>query len=233
MSWTRFPCGFRLDPIAKGSPEALVVILHDLGAATPILTSIAARWATAVPTTSFILLDGIEQLGLLSCGLDPDMKNDREAGTGPTGLDRAALHLERVFDRHLSSHGFDADLVVLVGVGYGGDLALNMVLNHGWGCAGVLAFEASLTLPFPRLLRIDSKVRLVKSFGNGPVDYGSLHGETASLIARGIDTRGVLLGGSIQSDEAVRHGGAYLVELVAHAQRNGGFHIDQERRHAL
>ena len=48
------------------------------------------------------------------------------------------------------------------------------------------------------------------------------------IVERGIDTRGVLLMGSALSDETVRHGGAYLVELVASAQRRGRFHVDQE-----
>jgi predicted esterase len=230
MDWSRFLCGFRLDPIAQESPEALVIILHDFGASA-VLAPIAARWAATVPTTSFILLDGIEQLGLLPYSL-ADMDRDPGRGAGSAEFGRAALLLERTFDRQLSSHGFDAHRVVLVGVGYGGTLALRMVLNHGWGCAGVLAFAAKLTLPLPRLLRIDPKVRLVKCFGNGPIDHTGLHDETALLTARGIDTRGVLLSSSTLSDEAVRHGGAYLVELVAHAQRSGRIHIDQEERHA-
>jgi predicted esterase len=224
MSWIRFSDGFRLNPIAGGSPEALVVILHDLGASAPVLTSIVARWAAAVPTTSFILLDGIEQLGLLSRGLAPHM-NLHFDGAEPTRLDRAALRLESLFDEQLCSHGFDTSRVVLVGLGFGGALALHMVLNHGWGCAGVLAFVAKPTRPLPRLLRVDPKVRLIKCLGDGHLDNTSLHDVVASLSARGIDTRGVLLGGSTQSDEAVRHGGAYLVELVANAQRSGRFHV--------
>jgi phospholipase/carboxylesterase len=221
MSWIRFSHGFRLNPIAEGSPEALVVMLHDFGASAPVLTSMVARWAAAVPTTSFILLDGVEQLGLLSRGLAPHMNSYRDSGTEPTRLNRAARRLEAVFDEQLCSHGFDTGRVVLVGVGLGGTVALHMVLNHGWGCAGVLAFVAKPTGPLPRLLRIDSKVRLIKCLGDGHLDHTSLHDVVASLSARGVDTRGVLLGGSTQSDEAMRHGGAYLVELVANAQRGG------------
>ena len=153
MDWTRFGCGFRLDGKAQGLPEALVIILHDFPAVTD-LAAIAARWAAAVPTTSFILLDGIEQLSLLPYGL-ADADRDFGPGAGSAGLGRAALLLEKVFDRQLSAHGFDARRVVLVGLGYGGEVALRMALNHSWGCAGVLAFATKLTLPLPRLMRID------------------------------------------------------------------------------
>ena len=210
MDWTRFPCGFRLEPIAHGSPEALVVVLHDFHTSTE-LTTVATRWAAALPTTTFILLDGVEQLGLLP----------HELAVAPTGLSPAARHLERGFDRKLSAHGYDAQRVVLVGFGYGGSLALYMAVNRGWGCAGALAFEGNLTLPLPPLLRIDTKVRLIKSFATGPFEYGALHAETNHLIDRGIDARGVVLRGPTLSDEAARHGGAYLVELVAHAHRHG------------
>jgi hypothetical protein len=44
MSWTRFSHGLRLDPIAKGSPEALVVLLPDLGAAAASLMRAGAAW---------------------------------------------------------------------------------------------------------------------------------------------------------------------------------------------
>ena len=50
MTWMQFSHGLRLDPIAKGSPEALVVLLYELGASAATLPPIAARWATAVPT---------------------------------------------------------------------------------------------------------------------------------------------------------------------------------------
>jgi hypothetical protein len=32
MTWTQFSHGRQLDPIAGGSPEALVALLHNLGA---------------------------------------------------------------------------------------------------------------------------------------------------------------------------------------------------------
>jgi len=59
-----------------------------------------------------------------------------------------------------------------------------------------------------------------------------LRDAVAWLTARGLDTRGVVLAGSPMSDEAIRHGGAYLVELVATAQRAKRFHVNLESSHA-
>jgi hypothetical protein len=107
-----------------------------------------------------------------------------------------------------------------------------MSLYQGRSCAGILAFAAKLTRPLPRAVRGDLKIRLIKCLRYGDVDHSSLHDVVASLTARGIDTRGVLLGGSILSDEAIRHGGAYLVELIANAQRGSRFQINRENSHA-
>lgn len=218
MTWTRFSHGLRLDPIAGGSPQALVVLLHDVGAGAATVTPVAARWATSVPTTAFIALDRIAQSDPPSCGVP--LRATLGAGPEPTALDRAGRHLAPLLDHQLRAGRLDASRLVLVGFGHGGTLALHMVLHHGRTCAGVLAFAAQLLRPRPRILRVDHKIRLIACVGNGDDGHASLRDVVALLTARGIDTRGVLLAGSVVSDEAIRHGGAYLVELVATAQRH-------------
>lgn len=233
MSWIQFSHGLRRDPIAKGSPEALVVLLHDVGDSAATLTPIAARWATAVPTTAFIVLDGIEQLDLPACGPPPHTILDLDAAAEPTELDRATQHLNPLLKHQLRSCRLDASQLVLVGFGYGGTLALHLLLRQGRSCAGVLAFAAKLRRPLPRILRVDHKVRLIGYVEDCQVAHSSLRDVIALLSARGIDTRGVLLTGSALSDEAIRHGGAYLVELVATAQWGDRFHVDRKRHHTL
>lgn len=233
MTWIRFPNGFRLDPIAKGPPEALVVLLHDLGATVATLTPFAARWAATVPTTTFVALEGIEQFAPSSCHLPPHRMLDLDVGTEPTVLDRAAWNLRSLLEQQLRSDRLDAGRLVLAGFGYGGTLALHMLLRQGWNCAGVLAFAAKLTRPLPRLLRADYKVRLIECVPDRHIGHSSLRAVVALLTTRGIDTRGALLTGPILSDEAIRHGGAYLAELVATAHRGNRLHRNQESRHAL
>jgi pimeloyl-ACP methyl ester carboxylesterase len=127
----------------------------------------------------------------------------------------------------LRAYRLDASRLVLVGFGYGGTLALHLVLRHGWRCAGVLAFAAKLARPLPRLISVRQKGRLIGRLGDDDVGPGSLREIVTPLSACGIDARAVLLAGSALSDEAVRHGGAYLVELVATAQRGDLFHVDR------
>jgi pimeloyl-ACP methyl ester carboxylesterase len=214
-----FPHGLRLDPIAKGPPQALVVLLPDRGASAATLTPIAGRWATTVPTTAFIVLEKIEQRDPRSCGVPPSPK--------PTVISCVTRHLELLLEHQLNSCRLDASRLVLVGFGYGGTLALNMLLRQGWSC-GVLAFSAKLTRPLPRLLSGGHKVRLIECVGDGHVGETSLRDAVTLLTGRGMDTRGVVLASSSQSEEAIRHGGTYLVELVATAQRGQRYHFNPE-----
>ena len=210
MDWVQFSHGVRLDPIAKGPPEALVALLPDIGACAETLNLVAMRWVAAVPTTAFIALDTSGQL-------DP----------------RAQRPLGPLVEQELRARQLDASRLVLVGFGYGGTLALHLSLHQHWCCAGVLAFAGDLMRPLPRLLDVNHKIRLIACADDGPVDHGSLRDMVVSLTERGIDTRGVTLAGRALSDEAIRHGTAYLVELVATAQRGNRLHIDGESRHAL
>ena len=219
MTWKQFSRGFHFDPIIKGSPEALVVLLHDLGSGAARLNPLAARWAEAVPTTAFISLNGIEQL-------DPACHGSTEPGM----LDRAARHLEQSIEQQLRDCGLDPGHLVIAGFGYGGTLALHMLLRRGWGCAGVLGFGAKVARPLPRALSVDAKVRLIECVPDRHIGQIRLRDSVALLIARGIDARGVLLVGSILSDETIRHGGAYLVELVGTAQRGNRLRLDRESR---
>ena len=209
MDWVPFSHGFRLDPIGNGPPEALVVVLPDSGTPAGTLNAVAERWAMAVPTTAFIVLGASEQR-------DP----------------HAPRPLGPLLEQQLRAHRLDASRLVLVGFGEGGTLALHLSLHQNWSCAGVLAFAAKLMRPLPRLLAVNHKIRLIACSGDGPVDHGSLRDTVAALAGRGIDTRGIALAGSALSDEAIRHGTAYLVELVATAQRGNRLHIERASRHA-
>lgn len=227
MGWVRLAHGNRLDPIAGGSPEAIVAVLHDLGQSTATVLAVAERWAASVPTTSFIVFDSIEQIDPPSCGGQWRPLLDLEAGAEPLVLDRVVRHLEPLLAP------LDASRLVLVGFRHGATVALHLVLRHGWSCAGVLAFSPLLRQRLPRCLRIDTKIRLIESAESPHVGHADLRDAVSSLAARGVDARGVVLAGAILSDEGVRHGCAYLGELIATVQRAERFHVlDQETQHA-
>jgi len=227
MGWIRFSHGHRLDPIAGGPPEAIVVVLHDFGQTTEALRTTAERWAASVPTTAFFLFDSIEKIDPPPCGGSWHPLLDLEAGAEPLVLDRVVRHLEPLLA------ALDSSRLVLVGFHHGATVALHLVLRDGWSCAGVLAFSPLLTQRLPRCIRIDAKIRLIESAGSPHVGHADLRDAVSSLAARGVDARDVVLAGAILSDEGVRHGCAYLGELIATAQRAERFHIlERETQHA-
>ncbi len=62
MTRKRFSLGFRMNPIAKGSPDGLAVLPDDLGATAEGLIAVAACWRSSTPNAAFVGVDGIEQL---------------------------------------------------------------------------------------------------------------------------------------------------------------------------
>jgi predicted esterase len=229
MSWMSFPRRPGRYRTVKGPPEALVVLLPDLGSPAATLASVAARWSASVPTASFLALDGLGQLG---AGSDSAASASTGPGAMPARLDRASHDLETLLASQLHSHCLNSYGLVLVGFGYGGTLALHLLLHRGFGCTGVLAIAAQFESSLPRVRTTDSKVRLVECSAGARIDHARLRDRVALLMSRGLDARGVLVAASPLSVNTIRHGGAYLVELVASAQRGGRLHVAGGSSHA-
>jgi pimeloyl-ACP methyl ester carboxylesterase len=230
MSWISFTPHLRRFHVAEEPPEALVILLHDLGAAPATMAPVAARWSSAVRKTTFMALGEVDLLDRGCREHRVEVTPAANAGVEPTVLDRASQHLETLVRHQLKLHRLEADQLVLVGFGYGGTLALHLLLRRGFGCAGILAIGAELATPLPRVLRIDCKIRLI-DVATDRIDHGRLRHVVARFNSRCIDARGVLLAGPLISDNVVRHGTAYLVELVATAQRGNRFHVERTSAH--
>jgi predicted esterase len=232
MSRQQFSQGFSLGPIGGEPAEALVILLHGLGMSAVTLAPVAARWATSVPAAAFAALDALAPFDPRPSGPAPSPTLGLDPDVEPTAIDRMARDLEPLLRRQLRSHRLDAGRLVLVGFGHGGTLALQLVLRRGLGCAGVLAFGAKMMRPLPRIPSAGQKLRLIACAEDGGIDHRGLREAVALLTAYAMDTRAALLPGSALSEAAIRHGGAYLVELVATAQRRDRFRIDREISHA-
>lgn len=225
---------FRLSQIAQWSPEALVVLLHDDAYSLQKLNPVAERWAMAMPGTVFETFKAIEQPDPRATPRSPSAAVDIAAASAEFAaeLDRSIGDLEAVLQRLLRARRLEPSQLVLVGFGFAATVALHTALRLSWNCAGALVFGAILLRPLPRALRMDQKIRLIECTPDGRAGHASLRDDIGLLAARGIDARGAVLKGSTLSDESVRHGGAYLAELVANAQRSGRWQVDPERQRA-
>jgi predicted esterase len=218
MEWTAFSGGHRLGPLAGDLPDAVVVLLHDLGEPTETLLSVAASWAETAPTTAFVAFDSLEQRHPPPAGGQWPTMLDVDADAEPGALNRIARHLTQMIAEQQRAWRLDDRQIVLVGFRQGATAALHVVLHHGWSCAGVLAFSPKLPQALPRIIPIGPKLRIIESVETSRVSYAKLRDIVASLAVRGIDARGVVLDGALLSAEAIRYGGAYLVGLIAAAQ---------------
>jgi predicted esterase len=217
MPGTLFSPGFRLNPVAKGSPKALVLLLRDAGTAIETVASVAARWAASVPAAAFVAFESIRQIEPPSEVVRSTIADPRN-GADPNWLDRGGRSLVPLVAQELRARRLDASQLVLVGFGSGGTLAVHLVLNQGWSSAGVLAFASTLIDPPPRAVRRNPKIRLIDSAVNSSGAHTGAGDLASVLVDRGIDVRRVRLGGPVLSEEAIRHGALYLAELVATAQ---------------
>jgi predicted esterase len=217
MPGAQFSQGFRLNPVAKGSPKVLVVLLRDPGTSIETVASLAARWALSVPAAAFIGFEDIEPADQTSDAARQTIVGPG-SGAKPELLDGAARSLAPLVAQELRARRLDASHLVLVGFGSGGTLALHLVLRQGWSCAGVLAFAPALIDPLPRSVRRNHKIRLIDSAGNSSGAHAGGRDAVSILVHRGIDVRRVRLSGPMLSEEAIRHGALYLGELVATAQ---------------
>jgi predicted esterase len=216
MPGAQFSQGFRLNPVAKGSPKVLVVLLRDPGTSIETVAAMAARWALSVPAAAFIGFEDTEPVDQTSDAVRQTIVDPSSAK--PELLDCAARSLAPLITQELRACRLDAGQLVLVGFGSGGALALDLVLRRGWSCAGVLAFAPALIDPLPRTVRRNHKIRLIDSIGNSSGAHAGGRDAVSILVHRGIDVRRVRLSGPMLSEEAIRHGALYLGELVASAQ---------------
>jgi predicted esterase len=228
MTWTKSFPGFRLDPIAGGAPDALVVLLHEPAATAATLTNVASHWAPMVPNTAFIAIDCSGPFSLPDDGSDSMTTLGLDLGAALIALEQAARRLESLVIQQLRAFGIDESRLVLSGFGSGGTLVLWLAMRDAWRGAGVLAIGARLVLPFPRRSWGTGKVRLIDCPGPHAADCSILREVVALFVARGIDARGAVLAAPPLSDDAVRHGAAYLAELVATAQRGDRIRTDRE-----
>ena len=208
-----------LDPVAQGAPEVLAILLHDKCLSAETARAVAVRWAKAVPTTAFLIVE--------SPATVPDGADDAAA------LDRVARLLLPVIGRHLRAFRLGLNRLVLIGCGEGGTLALHFGLRDGFWQAGVLAIAPRLNSDLARTGRTSGKIRIIAYTEDREPGDSTLGEFMGFLIGRSIDVRGAVMTELAERNVVLRLGGSYLAELVATAQHGGRYgtaphhHFDQ------
>ncbi len=141
--------GPRWGPAAGGAPDALVVLLHGVGADGFDLIDLAPGWGKAVPGALFIAPHAPQPCDLAPYGRQWFSLQDRRPVAIAAGADAASGALFAWIDGQRAALGLGWDRVALMGFSQGAMMAFRVGLHQARGAAAILAYSGALPCPVP------------------------------------------------------------------------------------
>ena len=181
---------------AKGAPETLIIAVYAAADGPERAERFASQWQPMVPGVQFLGLELADMLWRVDVS-----------------------SVQRIVAEAAALRGLGPAQILLLGLGEGGRLAVELVVTGVLPVLGVIAYDIPLpNADLPRH-RSAAAVRLIQQ--NTPDDPGNtrFRALTRDLQRQGMDVRAILLPeGSLWShDMPMRAGTAFLLELVARA----------------
>lgn len=136
--------GPRFGPADGGTPTALVVMLHGLGADGNDLIGIAPMWAPMLPGVAFVSPNAPEPCDMAPYGRQWFSLQDRSPAAMLAGVQIAAQALNGFLDAELARLGLGPDKLALVGFSQGTMTGLYTAPRRPAAVAGVLGYSGSL-----------------------------------------------------------------------------------------
>jgi phospholipase/carboxylesterase len=136
--------GPRAPPLEGGRADALLVLLHGIGANGDDLIDLALHWRSILPRAEFLSLNAP-----FPCDFAPDRRQwfsvaDRAPAKMLAGARDAARILDPYLDRLLEERRLAADRMALIGFSQGAMMALYVGLRRTPAIAGIVAFSGAL-----------------------------------------------------------------------------------------
>ncbi|OYW09742.1 MAG: phospholipase [Rhodospirillales bacterium 12-71-4] len=200
--------GPRWGPAEGKRCDALVLLLHGVGADGFDLIDLAPGWGRAVPGALFIAPHAPEPCDLAPYGRQWFSLTDRTPARMQAGVHAATTWLSPRIDALLQEFGLDRGRLAVMGFSQGAMTALALGLGDRRGCAALLAFSGALLAPPlpdlanpPPILLVHGEADLVV-----PVEAGRQAEQTLRasghaveavyrpMLAHGIDEVGISLG---------------------------------------
>lgn len=174
-----------------GEADALVILLHGLGADGNDLIALAPHLAQGAPNAAFV-----SPHAPFPCDMGPFGRQwfsfQSRAPEAVLGGVRAAVpHLDAFIDAELERHGLDDDRLALVGFSQGTMMALHAALRRARPCAAVVGYSGALVAPEALDGEIASRppVLLVHGDADEVVPFQALAAAEAALTAQGVPVR--------------------------------------------
>lgn len=184
--------GHSFGPAAGGSPTALVVLLHGLGADGNDLISLAPELARALPRALFVSPDGPFPCDMAPYGRQWFSLQDRASTRVLEGTTIARPILDRFLDEALAVWGLKDGALALLGFSQGAMMALHAGLRRPNPPAAIVAFSGALIGEVPAASPGGyPPVLLVHGEDDPVVPFSSFRYARTTLAAAGVSVEAV------------------------------------------
>lgn len=183
---TKITNGSSLQPLSKGSPKQIILLLHGYGSSGADLIALAPHWQQALPDTLFLAPHAPHRCA--GAGYQWWGLNSFTPQALATGAASAAPAIDAFIDRKLDQYGLaDSDLAI-VGFSQGTMMALQVGLRRQREVAAIVGYSGMLTSA-PSLssdLRAKPPVLLVHGSADPIIPVSALHAAKTDLDKLGI-----------------------------------------------
>jgi len=180
--------GPRAGPAGGGPADALVVLLHGLGADGDDLIGLAPQLGQVLPGAAFVSPHAPFPCDMAPYGRQWFSLQERSPAALMSGVRMAAPILDGFIDGELERHGLGDDRLALVGFSQGTMMALYVALRRARPCAGLLGYSGALIGAEVLAEEIKSKppVQLIHGQADEVVPFQAMPAAAAALEANGV-----------------------------------------------
>lgn len=171
-----------------GEAEALVILLHGLGADGNDLIGLAPHFAQVLPHAAFVSPHAPFPCDMAPFGRQWFSFQVQTAEAILAGVRAAATHLDAYIDRELEAYKLSDESLALVGFSQGGMMALHVALRRANACAAVVAYSSMLVgaETLGGEIRSRPPVLLVHGEADEVVGFGAMGMAQEALKANGV-----------------------------------------------
>ena len=171
-----------------GQADALVVLLHGLGADGNDLIGLAPHLAQVLPGAAFVSPHAPYPCDMAPFGRQWFSLQTREPARILAGVQDAAAHLNAFLDREREAYGLAEDRLALIGFSQGSMMAMQVALRRVQPCAAVIAYSGMLVGAERLGAEIKSRppVLLVHGEADEVVGFSAMAAAEQALKANGV-----------------------------------------------
>jgi phospholipase/carboxylesterase len=139
--------GPRFGPVAGGTPEQLIILLHGVGADGRDLLEVAPHWGQVLPNALFVAPNAPYRYDQGLSGYQWFSSGERVESKVLNGVQSVAPFVHRFIDSELAAASLSAAELALVGFSQGTMMSLYVALRRPEPVAGVLGYSGRLIGP--------------------------------------------------------------------------------------